>query len=110
MINWNRVHELRNDVGADDFEEIVEIFLSEVTDLSADLQAAKTDQEMELQLHALKNASLNLGFSELSDLCQSAEVLARSGQAKSVDVRAIIGLLEASLQLFSAEAPKQLTK
>lgn len=110
MINWNRVHELRNDVGTEDFDEIVEIFLSEVTDLSAELQATKTDHEMELRLHALKNAALNLGFSELSDHCQSAEILARSGQAKSVDVRAIVGLLEASLQLFNAQAPEQLDK
>lgn len=30
MINWDRVAELREEVGVDDFAEIIELFLEEV--------------------------------------------------------------------------------
>lgn len=103
MINWGRVRELRHDVGAEDFDEIVEIFFSEVGEITSSLQASEDDQELELHLHALKNAALNLGFCDLAELCQTSERLAASKQGKSVDERAILKLLDASLQQFKAE-------
>lgn len=108
MINWHRVRDLRKDVGADEFGEIVEIFLSEVEDIASALRAAGNDRDMELHLHALKNAAVNLGFFELSELCQIAEVFASRKQAASVDIRRILWALEASLRLFKKEAPGQL--
>ena len=30
MIDWQRVNELRDEVGAEDFEEVVDLFLEEV--------------------------------------------------------------------------------
>ena len=32
MIDWSRVEELRDKIGAEDFDEVVELFLSEVED------------------------------------------------------------------------------
>ena len=33
MIDWSRVNELRDEVGAEDFEEVVELFLEEVEEV-----------------------------------------------------------------------------
>ena len=34
MIDWARVSELRDEVGAEDFEEVVQLFLAEVEDVA----------------------------------------------------------------------------
>ena len=101
MINWARVRELRDDVGGDEFADIIEIFLGEVHDIAAALREVGEDHELELHLHALKNAALNLGFTDLSDLCQTTEALAGSVQGTSVDLDGILGCLDASLTQFN---------
>jgi len=107
MINWDRVEDLRTDVGADDFDEIVEVFLIEVDGIANALQTAKVDQDIELHLHALKNAALNLGFYELAALCQTSEKLAASKQARLVNFREVLGCLDASLKLFRDGLPER---
>ncbi len=73
MIDWSRIHELRDEIGADDFQEVVDLFMSEVEDSLTDLGAASTDSSrLQEQLHFLKGSALNLGFKEMSQLCQAA--------------------------------------
>ena len=105
MIDWDRVKDLRNDVGAEDFDDIVEIFLDEVADTAAKLHDADT-ADLEMLTHALKNNALNLGLSQLAGLCQEGETLSRSGQA--VDTPRIIDVLDASLTEFKARLPAML--
>ncbi len=110
MINWTRVRALRNDVGADEFEEIVDIFLDEVDDIAANLRTVTDDHGLELHLHALKNAALNLGFIDLSDLCQKAEAQAGSGQAASVDLKSLFTCLDTSLSQFKTQWVEEVTR
>lgn len=79
MIDWDRVNELRDEIGAEDFAEVVEIFLEEVDEEMAKLSDDADQKDMEATLHFLKGSALNLGFSHFSELCQNSEIAARAG-------------------------------
>jgi HPt (histidine-containing phosphotransfer) domain-containing protein len=77
VISIERIDELKTEVGEDDFEEIVALFMSESRTIIGRLQAATDPAEAEDLLHALKGSALNLGFDMLASLCaegQGAEV------------------------------------
>lgn len=69
MINWDRVDELRREVGAEDFDEVVAIFLDEVETVLAQMRDTDDLAELRGQLHFLKGGALNLGFRALGALC-----------------------------------------
>jgi len=73
MIDWSKVEELRNKIGVDDFDKVVELFLSEVED-RIDVTLTKADSEsFEEDLHFLKGSALNLGFDQFAQLCGAGE-------------------------------------
>ncbi len=79
MIDWTRVEELRDEIGAEDFSEVVELFLSEVEE-RIELASAKTvPAELAEDLHFLKGSALNLGFSEFAQRCSEGEANAANG-------------------------------
>lgn len=108
MIDWTRVNALRDDIGAEEFDEVVEIFLEEVEDVTTKLRNAPVREELEYDLHALKNGALNLGFSELSALCQTGEKQAAAGQADAIDTVEIVRMFDTSRAAFLSELPRQL--
>ncbi len=77
MIDWSQVAQLREEIGAEDFEEVAEMFLAEVEETLAGLEPA--GPEIGAQLHFLKGSALNLGLAEFADLCARGEVAARAG-------------------------------
>lgn len=79
MIDWDRVNELQDEVGEEDFAEVVELFLSEVEERLKLLDQNKPPNEIEEDMHFLKGSALNLGFSGLASFCQERETLAASG-------------------------------
>lgn len=99
MIDWPRVTELRDEVGAEDFEEVVEIFLEEVEEVISKLKDSDRGQ-LEHDLHFLKGSALNLGFREFSALCLDGERKSSRGEAESVDVHAIVANFQASKSTF----------
>ena len=90
MIDWERVTELRREVGAEDFEEVVDLFLGEVQDIADRLAQAPDPARLEADLHFIKGSAYNLGFEMLGALCTSGERLAAAGRAGEVDVAAIL--------------------
>ena len=88
MIDWERIKELRGEIGADDFTEVVEMFLEEADEAVKRLTPALTAKAMEADLHFLKGAALNLGFVALSLLCQDGERRAAAGST-AVDLNAV---------------------
>ena len=72
MIDWNRVEELRSEVGDEDFVEIAALFLAEIGEEVMRLPAI-TATEMGDVLHGLKGSALNLGFRGLALLCTAGE-------------------------------------
>jgi HPt (histidine-containing phosphotransfer) domain-containing protein len=101
MIDWERVKELRGEIGADDFAEVVEMFLEEADEAVERLSPNLTAKAMEADLHYLKGAALNLGFAALSTLCQEGERRAAGG-ATDVDLDAVRQVYDTSKIAFEA--------
>ena len=94
MIDWDRVEELKTDLGADDFLEIVSMFLEEVEAKLAELDLGKTDGLTE-DFHFLKGCAANLGFEVFQKACAAAE---KTGTPD--DVPKVVEIYEASKQEF----------
>ena len=108
MIDWSRVAELRSEIGADDFDEVVELFLEEVEEVIERLRQNPADTTLEPDLHFLKGSALNLGFSDLSAICASGEKQAATGNAAAVDLAQVIDTFVGSRQKFLTDLPAQL--
>lgn len=99
MIDWDRVNALREEVGPEAFAEVVDLFLEEVDEKVAQISAGRGGTAEE-DMHFLKGAAINLGFSDLGALCSASETLARSGQAEEIDLAAVFDCFEASRDSF----------
>ena len=100
MIDWARVTQLRDEIGAEDFDEVAELFLLEVEDTLSRLDAARGDiGQMQELLHFLKGAAINLGFRQVSALCSQGEADAAGGRL-TVDIAALKSLYAQSRAAF----------
>ena len=100
MIDWKHVTALRNEIGVDDFEEVVPLFVEEVESVTRKLTEDSTDEILEERLHFLKGSSLSLGFVTLSAWCKQGETAVASGERASVDLPAILVCYDESKQVF----------
>lgn len=105
MIDWERVADLRAEVGEDDFFEVVELFLEEVQEVIDRLTRSPEPARFEEDLHFLKGSALNLGFREFSALCQTGEKLAAAGKGNQVDIAAVLACYRDSQQTFLEDLP-----
>lgn len=103
MIDWAKVLELRDEIGADDFGEVVELFIEEVDGAVDEIRASRPTDTMESALHFLKGSALNLGFRAFATLCQAGETAAGAGEHAGVNVDEILACYEASKVGFLAE-------
>jgi len=104
MIDWERVSELREEVGAEDFGEVVDLFLDEVEEVLRRLRDAPRVETFEEDFHFLKGSALNLGFADFGALCFAAEKAAAAGRGADVDVEAALESYDASKKVFFARA------
>lgn len=103
MIDWDRVTELREQVGAEDFQEVVDLFLEEVLEVINALRTQPDEGRLESDLHFLKGCALNLGFADFSEKCHIGERQSAMGQAEKVNLPEIISSFDASRYLFCEE-------
>jgi HPt (histidine-containing phosphotransfer) domain-containing protein len=96
MIDWKRVAELKEEIGADGFAEVADMFLEEAEGAVRALLAGLPAEEVEGQLHFLKGSALNLGLSELAAICQEGERKAAAGQGAAVDTAQVAAIYRAS--------------
>lgn len=108
MIDWNRVAELRDEVGPEDFDEVVDLFLTEVDEEIGELDAQVTVDDLAAKLHFLKGSALSLGFSEFSDLCAASEKQVATHGVNDVDIASIVGSYNTSRALFVEQLPAQI--
>ena len=99
MIDWDRVNELRSEIGIDDFDEVVILFLEEADEAIARVSVLAGAKPLEADLHSLKGAALNLGFSEFAALCQEGERRAAAGST-DVDLDQVRAVYQASKRTF----------
>jgi len=105
MIDWTRVRVLQNEVGADDFDEIVELFLEEVEGAINQLRSGSALDTLGETLHFLKGSALSLGFATFSGLCHHGEVEAEQGNNSAVDIDHLHRSYTASKAAFLAGLP-----
>ena len=103
LVNWDRVAELEAEIGADDFGEVVEIFLEECDGTAARLPESKA---LEADLHFLRGAAMNLGLDAMAAACQDGERAAAGGRDAEVDRGAIARLYDASREAFLERAAR----
>lgn len=108
MIEWSRVKELQGEVGADDFGEVVELFLEEVEEVITRLETKPSCDNLEQDLHFLKGSALSLGFLGFSRLCHDGEQKSAAGHAETVDIGAIISEFRVSKDDFLAHLDEKL--
>ena len=84
MIDWDRVRELRAEVGEDAFDEVVELFLDEVDE---SVESLTPDCDIAATLHFIKGSAANLGFNEFCAACAEAEQIP-TDQVNLAEVRA----------------------
>ncbi len=106
MIYWPRVNELRKELGPEDFNDVVDLFLEEVEEVITRLGQGANLAQLEQDLHFLKGSALSLGFARFSDLCQDGERKSATGQADTVDLTAIIAGFTQSKSQFIAQLPE----
>ncbi|WP_189410640.1 Hpt domain-containing protein [Neogemmobacter tilapiae] len=98
MIDWNRVGDLRSEIGDDSFVEVVEIFLEEADEVTNRMLRLTTSAAQAQALHFLKGAALNLGFEDLADLCQAGEH--RAARGVMIEPDPILACYQASKTAF----------
>ncbi len=109
MIDWARVLELRDEIGLEDFQEVVDLFLTEVEHAIKDMRnTPDTPALREEQMHFLKGAALNLGFRDLSQICQAGELAAAKGDLQAVTLGQVSLMYAASKTEFLTELPQKL--
>ena len=100
MIDWDRVNELRDEVGAEDFSEVIEMFMEEVEETMVRMISVPNPATLEEDMHFLKGSALNLGFKHLSALCQAGEKAAQVGQAETICLEEVFESYAASKTVF----------
>lgn len=79
MIDWTRMNELRDDVGADAMAELMALFVQEMDDAVAALRANAPPQSVAADLHFLRGAAANIGLVDVVAQCEAGEATARAG-------------------------------
>ncbi len=102
MIDWARVNSLRNEIGDDSFDEVVELFLDEVETVISRLRSLPDPATYEQDLHFLKGSAWNLGFADFGAVCQDGERLAAHGDAGAIDIGAVVESYVQSRKSFMA--------
>ncbi len=107
MIDWNRVAELREEVGPEDFEEVVELFLQEVDEEIGKLAQATASGGLSEKLHFLKGSALSFGFTDFSDLCQSGEASLTADPLAQLDLEGLQSSYQTARRKFLDDLPQR---
>lgn len=103
MINWARLAELYEDFGEDGIAEVVDIFLEEVAQAQDRLLAAQDSKSLREEFHFLKGAALNLGFDEISAICEEGEQRAADGRDSTEQKDKVALLLPRTCEIFARD-------
>ncbi|MGA9252510.1 MAG: Hpt domain-containing protein [Roseobacter sp.] len=105
MIDWNRIAELRDEVGPEDFKEVVELFLQEVDQEIESISSATHRDGLSEKLHFLKGSALSLGFNEFSTLCGTGEAALSLDPGAPFDIDLLHSIYKTSRDAFLTDLP-----
>ncbi len=101
MICWDRVNELLEEVGQDDFDEVLEIFFEEVEEVIEKLRNTPDPLNYEADFHFLRGSALNLGFEGFAHLCGDNEIAARNQKIDEINLAGVLNSYELSKHEFT---------
>lgn len=101
MIDWKVSTELYQDVGPDLYAEIISVMKQEAAQRLSSLGA--TDRNLAYDLYMLKGLALNMGFTNMSALCETGEIAENSNDKLPRYIDKIRACFDASNQAFSAK-------
>ena len=106
MINWTQIKQLEEDVGVEDFGDVVELFLAEVDEAVESLPTLDVEDAAVIgpALHFLKGSAFNLGFQEFGEYCSQGEAASIKGTSDTVDIEKVASLYQQSKEAFFAAA------
>lgn len=81
-VDWDRLNELRDDIGEEDFADVAILFVSELQDT---LDNLTNDTAQASDFHFLRGSASNLGFIALVEACTRAEAACNAGSLPDVD-------------------------
>lgn len=81
-VDWDRLNELRSDIGEEDFADVACLFVAE---LQETLDGLAPDTAKAADFHFLRGSAANLGFVTLVAACTAAEVACNAGNLPDVD-------------------------
>jgi HPt (histidine-containing phosphotransfer) domain-containing protein len=105
VMDWTRLDELRAEVGDDALGEVLALFLEETDDMALRLAGGGDPATLADDLHFMKGAALNLGFSALADACRRAEAALAADGSGAVDIPAILDCYAAARAALQAREP-----
>ncbi|MEM7440671.1 MAG: Hpt domain-containing protein [Pseudomonadota bacterium] len=105
MIDWSRVKELEDDMGAEDLGDVVAIFLDEMEEAIEDMvaQPPNSSEEWASRMHFLKGSAFNLGFEAFGAYCGGGETAARAGDVDGLTVAELRARYDVSKSAFIAD-------
>lgn len=103
MIDWPKVEQLRAEIGSEDFDEVVNLFLNEIAEIMTRLEISPDVSTLEADLHLLKGTALNLGFGNLGVSCAEAERQLMTGTQASVDIPKLMRVYHVSIAEFTKQ-------
>lgn len=103
MIDWTRLNALKADIGAVDFADVAQLFVSEI-DATLTRLVDAPDRATPADFHFLRGSAANLGFEALSQLCSTAEEACKTGATP--DIAAIAQVFHASVAVIASDLPK----
>ncbi|MDS9467127.1 Hpt domain-containing protein [Paracoccus sp. MBLB3053] len=95
MLDWGRIHELREEVGEDEFSLILDLFLDEVEGVVMRL-AGREPARLASDLHFLVGCARNLGFRSFDRICVRSERLACNDRADEIRLDELIACYASS--------------
>ncbi|WP_224816543.1 Hpt domain-containing protein [Hasllibacter sp. MH4015] len=81
-IDWDRLNELRSDIGEEDFADVAILFVAELQESLDGLDPATANVA---DFHFVRGSAANLGFTALVEACASAETACQTGAAPDVE-------------------------
>ncbi|MEM0978049.1 MAG: Hpt domain-containing protein [Pseudomonadota bacterium] len=79
MIDWNRIAELKSDLGDDGLADLLPIFLDEIDDALTKLATQTEASEGAAICHFIKGSAANLGFASLAEASHAGEQAGKAG-------------------------------
>ncbi len=83
VVDWTRLHELRDDIGEEDFADVAVLFVAELHEhldrLCNDPAAVRAED-----FHFLRGSAANLGLVALVSACSAAEAACEAGTAPDI--------------------------